>query len=48
VNPNENLLRTLDTWQIFGTHDHTQAPAVLFSRYTYNVLRRITCSDVMI
>jgi len=47
VNTNENLLRTLDTWQLFA-HDHTQASAVLFSRYTYNVLRRQLCSDVII
>ena len=38
VNPNDNLLRTLDTWQMFDTHDLTQASAVLFSP---------TCRDVM-
>jgi len=26
VNLNGNLSRTLDTWQIFGTHDHTRGP----------------------
>ena len=34
VNPNENLLCTLDTWQLFAHEDHTQAyRSVIFAVY---------------
>jgi len=54
VNPNENLLRTLDTWQLFAHEDHTHAyRSVIIAAYMqarglvcYHVAC-LLCSDVM-